>query len=78
MAKKIEGMPWDDGGWFMGWGVDWWRGLKTVGLIGTDDAEEIYGYGGNDVLHGNGGNDKLDGGTGHDFMNGAWVTTPIT
>ena len=72
MAKKIEGMPWDDGGWFMGWGpdVDWWQGLKTVGLIGTDDAEEIYGYGGNDVLHGNGGNDKLDGGTGHDFMNG--------
>jgi Ca2+-binding RTX toxin-like protein len=70
MAKKIEGMPWDDGGWIMGFGEWWWRGTQTVGLIGTDEAEEIYGYGGNDSLHGNGGDDVLDGGTGHDFMNG--------
>jgi Ca2+-binding RTX toxin-like protein len=70
MAKKIEGMPWDDGGWIMGFGEWWWRGTQTVGLVGTDEAEEIYGYGGNDSLHGNGGDDLLDGGTGRDFMNG--------
>ena len=47
----------------------WWA-WDLGGLQGTDQADEIYGYGGNDVLSGRDGNDVLDGGEGTDLMNG--------
>ena len=37
---------------------------------GTDDADEIYGLGGDDILEGLGGDDYLDGGTGVDDLHG--------
>lgn len=43
----------------------------TLGLWGTDDADSIYGYGGNDDLFGGKGDDLLDGGTGADTMQGS-------
>jgi len=54
-------------------------GLDVTPLAGTNNADRIYGMGGNDVLRGNGGNDyleggadndKLIGGTGDDTLNG--------
>ncbi len=40
-------------------------------LRGTELADNIYGYGGNDVLLGDKGNDLLDGGAGADSMEGS-------
>ena len=61
----INGMPWDDGGYFGGFGPGTpIVGINTVGLVGTDEDDEIYGHGGNDELQGRGGNDILDGGDG--------------
>lgn len=39
-------------------------------LEGTDLAENMYGFGGNDTLIGRGGNDWLFGGNGNDTLNG--------
>jgi Ca2+-binding RTX toxin-like protein len=39
-------------------------------LSGTNDADEIFGHGGNDSLYGQGGNDTLHGGAGIDLLNG--------
>ena len=73
MARK-NGMPWGDGNWELGHdlheGEEAWWAWDLGGLQGTDQADEIYGYGGNDVLSGRGGNDVLDGGEGSDLMNG--------
>lgn len=60
---KITGNEWDDGGR----AVSIWQ---TVGLVGTDGDDEIYGLGGNDGLFGGDGDDILDGGTGADGMSG--------
>lgn len=37
-------------------------------LVGTDNDDTIYGYGGNDVLTDGGGNDKVFGGNGNDTI----------
>jgi Ca2+-binding RTX toxin-like protein len=37
-------------------------------ILGTTDAETIYGDGGDDTLHGNSGTDFLDGGAGNDML----------
>lgn len=37
---------------------------------GTNDLDEVYGYGGNDKLYGFGGNDHIDGGSGDDLIKG--------
>ncbi|PIT47598.1 calcium-binding protein [Snodgrassella alvi] len=39
-------------------------------LFGTVGKDLMYGYGGNDILHGNKGNDLLDGGDGNDILYG--------
>ena len=39
-------------------------------LIGTDEADAIYGYGGRDTLRGMGGDDILYGGNHHDWLHG--------
>ena len=39
-------------------------------LIGTDEADAIYGYGGRDVLRGRDGDDILYGGDAHDWLRG--------
>ncbi|MEJ6398390.1 beta strand repeat-containing protein [Yoonia sp. 208BN28-4] len=39
-------------------------------LIGDNDANALYGWGGNDNLYGRSGNDKLVGGDGEDFFDG--------
>jgi len=45
-------------------------GLDVTPLAGTNNADRIYGMGGNDVLRGNGGNDYLEGGVGGDKLIG--------
>ncbi|MBC7667945.1 calcium-binding protein [Caulobacter sp. DWR2-3-1b2] len=51
----------------------------AIKIFGSNDAEQIMGYlgdnylsggGGNDALYGHGGNDKLDGGAGDDWLDG--------
>ena len=39
-------------------------------LIGTDEADAIYGYGGRDILRGRDGDDILYGGDAHDWLYG--------
>ena len=39
-------------------------------LVGTDYADNIYGFNGNDILKGKGGDDYLNGGAGSDTMYG--------
>ena len=39
-------------------------------LFGTDQADLIFGFGGNDALNGNLGNDRLFGGSGDDYVFG--------
>ena len=39
-------------------------------LDGTEDGEEIFGNGGNDIIDGNGGDDTIDGGSGEDRIKG--------
>uniref|UniRef100_UPI003CD0C765 calcium-binding protein n=1 Tax=Lentibacter algarum TaxID=576131 RepID=UPI003CD0C765 len=39
-------------------------------IIGTDEDDRLYGFGGNDVLDGRGGDDRLYGGDGNDTLNG--------
>jgi Ca2+-binding RTX toxin-like protein len=45
-------------------------GYGSVGLMGTAQDDNIYGYDGYDDLFGDGGNDWLDGGRGRDNMYG--------
>lgn len=40
------------------------------GLVGTDQDDRIYGYGGDDWIAGGGGDDRIDGGSGVDVMVG--------
>src|SRR4051812_34883088 len=44
--------------------------INQFGLLGTEEADNIYGFGGDDDLFGFGGNDWLDGGEGADEMYG--------
>ncbi|MBR1149402.1 calcium-binding protein [Bradyrhizobium sp. JYMT SZCCT0428] len=46
------------------------NGWGTLGLFGTEQADNIFGYDGDDHLFGLGGNDWLDGGKGADLMDG--------
>lgn len=39
-------------------------------LVGLDEDNVFFGFGGADTLNGNGGNDTLDGGAGNDTLNG--------
>ena len=41
-------------------------------LVGTNQADEIYGKAGNDILSGLGGNDYLEGGDDNDSLTGGW------
>ncbi|MBR1154060.1 calcium-binding protein [Bradyrhizobium sp. JYMT SZCCT0428] len=63
MAIK-HGTEFSDGG------LPWLFGTVTLGLIGTDEDDFIYGHAGNDILSGGYGQDWLDGGTGADEMYG--------
>jgi trimeric autotransporter adhesin len=67
----IKGNFWDDGDYgeatkFLEAGYWWWEFSGIGGLSGTDAADEIYGYGGNDVLDGGEGTDLMNGGAGND------------
>ncbi|WP_033404349.1 Ig-like domain-containing protein, partial [Hirschia maritima] len=42
---------------------------QEISIVGTHNAETIYGYGGNDIIEGGRGNDRLDGGSGWDRVN---------
>jgi Ca2+-binding RTX toxin-like protein len=46
------------------------NGIDKPMLVGTNEADSIYGYAGNDILSGLGGKDYLDGGPGSDNMFG--------
>lgn len=45
-----------------------WSTSDTI--IGTDFADALYSWGGDDIVHGNGGQDWLKGGSGNDFLYG--------
>ena len=46
------------------------NGIDKPKLVGTNQADSIFGKAGNDILSGLGGSDYLDGGTGSDDMFG--------
>jgi Ca2+-binding RTX toxin-like protein len=69
MERVMAVITGDDGNqnvqhWFLVGRVDF-------SLVGTDEDDYIYGYGGNDNLYGLEGADYLDGGEDADYMNGA-------
>ena len=46
------------------------NGIDKKKLVGTNQADSIYGYAGNDILSGQGGNDYLYGGANNDVLDG--------
>lgn len=44
--------------------------VSPLGAVPSAVADQLYGFGGNDILDGGDGNDTLDGGTGADTMTG--------
>lgn len=44
--------------------------VKDDVMVGTDRADEIFGFEGNDIIHGGKGKDKLYGGGGNDTLSG--------
>jgi Ca2+-binding RTX toxin-like protein len=46
------------------------NGIDKPMLVGTNEADSIYGKAGNDILSGLGGNDYLEGGIGNDQLYG--------
>ncbi|MDN3223930.1 calcium-binding protein, partial [Pseudomonas nunensis] len=54
-------------------GTSWsWADISSAGLsqVGTDGAETLTGWSGNDIIHGGGGNDTLVGGAGANQLYG--------
>ncbi len=46
------------------------NGIYYPPLIGTDDADQIFGLAGNDIIEGRAGNDRLYGNAGNDLIRG--------